>query len=138
MNSVLTAVFIILQGKVRFCQIGNVFYEHGIITITNTGSSYANIGLQSGADGWSVRFQSTKTSYEYQYLCNVGEYQFTGTTNPSAVVGRSGSVFIPENASSTEPVNGAIGADEDSNDNTLETVLTSVASVWSFSFEKYE
>ena len=25
--------------------IGNVFYEHGIITITNTGSSYANIGL---------------------------------------------------------------------------------------------
>tara|TARA_R110002020_G_scaffold29919_2_gene94452 strand:+ start:216 stop:1325 length:1110 start_codon:yes stop_codon:yes gene_type:complete len=78
--------------------IGNVFYEHGIISITNTGSRYTSVGLGTGADGWSVRFQATKTSYEYQYQCNVGEYQFTGTTNPSTVVGRSGSIIIPADA----------------------------------------
>ena len=78
--------------------IGNVFYEHGIVTITNTGSRYTSVGLGTGGDGWSVRFQATKTAYEYQYLCNVGEYQFTGTTNPSVVTGRSGSIYIPENA----------------------------------------
>ena len=67
--------------------IGNVFYEHGIVTITNTGSRYTSVGLGTGGDGWSVRFQATKTSYEYQYQCNVAEYQFNGTTNPSVVVG---------------------------------------------------
>jgi hypothetical protein len=77
--------------------VGNVFYEHGIITITDTGS-YTDTGIGTGGDGWSVRFQATKTAYEYQYLCNVGEYQFTGTTNPSVVTGRSGSIYIPENA----------------------------------------
>ena len=78
--------------------IGNVFYEHGIIAITNTGSSYANIGLGTGGDGWSVQFQASKTAYEYQYMCHVSEYQYNGTTNPSAVIGRSGSITIPEGA----------------------------------------
>jgi len=77
--------------------VGNVFYEHGIVTITDTGS-YANVGLGTGGDGWSVKFQATKTSNEYEYLCNVDEYQFTGTTNPSAIVGRSGSIQIPQGA----------------------------------------
>jgi len=78
--------------------IGNIFYEHGIVAITNTGSSYTNIGLGTGGDGWSIRFQATKTSTEYEYLCSVDEYQFTGTTNPSTVVGRSGSIQIPQGA----------------------------------------
>jgi len=77
--------------------VGNVFYEHGIVTITDTGS-YANVGLGTGGDGWSVKFQATKTSNEYEYLCHIDEYQFTGTTNPSAVVGRSGSIQIPQGA----------------------------------------
>ncbi len=89
--------------------IGNVFYEHGIIAITNTGSRYTSVGLGTGGDGWSVRFQATKTSYEYQYLCNVEEYQFNGTTNPSVVVGRSGSITIPESARYN--YNGKFGTD---------------------------
>ena len=92
-----------LSGSV----IGNVFYEHGIITITDTGSAYISASLgdgtlpsgqYAGSDGFSVRFQATKTAYEYEYTCHVNEYQFTGTTNPSAVVGRSGSIFVPPNA----------------------------------------
>ena len=87
--------------------VGNVFYEHGLITITDTGSLYISCSLgtgslpagqYSGDDGFSVRFQATKTSYEYEYTCHVSPYEFNGTTNPSVVVGRSGSIFIPENA----------------------------------------
>jgi len=74
--------------------VGNVFYEHGIVTITDTGS-YNNVGIRTGGDGWSVKFQATKTSTEYEYQCQIDEYQFNGTTNPSVVVGRSGSIFIP-------------------------------------------
>ena len=77
--------------------IGNVFYEHGIVTITDTGSYY-NVGLGTGADGFSVQFQATKTSTEYEYMCHVEEYQFNGTTNPSVVVGRMGSIQIPQGA----------------------------------------
>ena len=92
-----------LSGSV----IGNVFYEHGIITITDTGSAYnscslgiggSQAGQYAGSDGFSVQFQATKTAYEYEYLCHIDEYQFTGTTNPSAVVGRSGSIQIPQGA----------------------------------------
>jgi len=77
--------------------VGNVFYEHGIVTITDTGS-YTDVGLGNGSNGWSIRYKATKTAYEYQYLCNVGEYQFNGTVNPSAVIGRSGSIYIPQGA----------------------------------------
>jgi len=31
-------------------------------------------------------------------MCHIDEYQYTGTTNPSVVVGRSGSIFVPEGA----------------------------------------
>ena len=31
--------------------VGNVFYEHGIVTITDTGS-YTDVGLGTGVDGW--------------------------------------------------------------------------------------
>jgi hypothetical protein len=75
--------------------VGNVFYEHGIIALTNRNAIYTGSGLGTGADGFSVQFQATKTSTEYEYQCQIDEYQFNGTTNPSVVVGRSGSIFIP-------------------------------------------
>jgi hypothetical protein len=87
--------------------VGNVFYEHGLITITDTGSLYISCSLgtgslpagqYSGDDGFSLKFQATKTSYEYQYMCHIFPYEFNGSTNPSVVVGRSGSIFLPEGA----------------------------------------
>jgi hypothetical protein len=101
--------------------IGNVFYEHGIITVTDTGSRYTSVGLGTGGDGWSVRFQATKTSYEYQYQCNIAEYQFTGTTNPSAVIGRSGSIAVP--AGSRYNYNGKFEADEAQYESAFDLVM---------------
>ena len=39
-----------------------------------------------------------RTACEYEYMCHVAEYQFNGTTNPSVVVGRMGSIQIPQGA----------------------------------------
>ena len=84
--------------------IGNIFYEHGLLTITDTGSFYGNIAIGSssagtgtydGTDGFSLTFQASKTSFEYEYLCHTGEYEFNYSTNPSLVEGRSGSIDIP-------------------------------------------
>jgi len=78
--------------------VGNVFYEHGIIALTNRNAIYTGSGLGTGADGFSVQFQATNTACEHEYMCHVEEYQFNGTTNPSIVVGRSGSIQIPQGA----------------------------------------
>jgi|TARA_R110000851_G_scaffold11319_1_gene39789 hypothetical protein len=78
--------------------IGNIFYEHGIVAITNTGSQYIDVGTGTGGNGWEMEFNSTKTSYEYSYLCNISEYQFNSTTNPSTVVDRYGSVNVTQEA----------------------------------------
>lgn len=78
--------------------IGNIFYEHGIVAITNTGSQYIDVGTKDGGNGWEIEFQATKTSHEYSYLCNVGEYQFNSTTNPSTVLNRFGSVNVTQEA----------------------------------------
>ena len=74
--------------------VGNVFYDQGIITVTDTGSRYTNVGLLSGSDGWDLEFQGTKTRREYEFLCNVQEYEYNGTDNISATVGYSGSQLI--------------------------------------------
>ena len=109
--------------------VGNVFYEHGIVTITDTGS-YANVGLGTGGDGWSVKFQATKTSTEYEYQCQIDEYQFNGTTNPSVVVGRSGSIFIP--AGSKYISNGSLETPEYLD--TIDLVLPAASSSYELSY----
>jgi len=119
--------------------VGNVFYEHGIITITDTGSLYISCSLGSGSlpagqytgnDGFSVTFQATKTSYEYEYVCHVGEFQFTGTTNPSVVVGRSGSIYIPQGAKYIYDGN----MEDPQYENTIDLVLPPASSSYDLSY----
>ena len=71
--------------------VGNVFYDHGIIVITDTGS-YSNVGIETGSNGFSLQFDSTQTIYEREYVCSVGEGEFQHTTNRSLKIGQSGSV----------------------------------------------
>lgn len=76
-------------------QIGNVFYSHGILAITNSGS-YNQVGLGEGTDGFEVDFQSTHTIYEHEYNCIVGENEFNRSINISATLGYSGSITVLE------------------------------------------
>ena len=90
------------NGKFDFTQItdttgsvvGNVFYEHGIIVMTDTGSKYIDVGQKEGTDGFSLRYKAQQTIREYEYTCVVGENEFNGTMNITATKERSGSISV--------------------------------------------
>ena len=71
--------------------VGNIFYDDGLIVITDTGS-YSNVGLGEGTDGFSLTFDSTQTIYEREYSCRIGENEFQHTNNRSLKSGYSSSV----------------------------------------------
>jgi|TARA_Y100000310_G_scaffold36717_1_gene34579 hypothetical protein len=77
--------------------VGNVFYDDGLIVITDTGS-YSRVGANSGSNGFTVKFNATETIYEREYTCRLGENEFLGTTNNSLKVGYSSSYATPGSA----------------------------------------
>jgi hypothetical protein len=79
--------------------VGNVFYEHGIITITDTGS-YESVGLGFGGDGYSVDFRGTHEIIEHEYVTTVLPGEFGSTTNISVSENRSGSITVLEGSPS--------------------------------------
>ena len=80
--------------------LGNVFYNDGVIVITETGS-YATVGTGKGSDGFSLKFESSQTIYEREYVCKVDESEFQHTTNRSLKVDQSGSVAFSGSAFSS-------------------------------------
>jgi len=78
--------------------VGIVNYSQGLIMITDTGSyqnSGLNSGSRSGALGWKVQFDSTKTINQYEYFCTVGEGKGNWTQNISITEGRKGTEVLP-------------------------------------------
>tara|TARA_B110000858_G_scaffold52653_1_gene61054 strand:- start:2130 stop:5306 length:3177 start_codon:yes stop_codon:yes gene_type:complete len=77
--------------------VGNVFYEHGIIALTNTnfprywsGSLHtgtANVGNDSTAlfsDNYRLQLKNTRELYEQSIKCHTKASDFNLTTNPTA------------------------------------------------------
>ncbi len=62
--------------------IGNVFYSHGIITITRDVDTSR---LDMIDYDWQLNYQSTNTIYENEILLVVDEDEFNTSTNPTAV-----------------------------------------------------
>ncbi len=91
-------------------QVGNVFYEHGVMVITDTGS-YKNVGLGTGHE---LKYKATHTNYEYEYMVNAAVGEYNATTNVSATFQRSGSQTLPKGTISMsafmppgdQPING--------------------------------
>jgi hypothetical protein len=76
---------------------GNVFYGQGLIVMTKsiTSESYQD---------FNIKFKSTQTIYEREIFLTVTEYEANTSTNPSAVVDLSGSLFVKKTfQSSTDP-----------------------------------
>lgn len=65
--------------------VGNVFYQHGFITCTHTGSYYSSSFLQTGSNGFTVEFESTRTLYERELIIQILPGEFNISTNPTAV-----------------------------------------------------
>jgi len=74
--------------------VGNIFYEHGVLAVTSTGSRYIDIGSSTGTDGFRLKYKAQVTINEYEYTCVIGESEFTGTTNISATFEKSGSMNL--------------------------------------------
>ena len=71
-------------------QVGNAFYEHGVMVITDTGSLW-NAGTDTGHD---LKYKSTQTIYEYEYIVTLEPNEYNATTNISTTFERSGSISI--------------------------------------------
>ena len=74
--------------------VGNVFYEHGLLVFTNTGSRFIDIGTKTGTDGYSLKYKSQITIREHSYTCVIGEGEMNGTNNISVTKERSGSISV--------------------------------------------
>jgi hypothetical protein len=83
--------FTFLPEEASGIKIGNVFYNHGLVTLTRN----SDIRL---INTWDLTFKSTETIYEHEYLLIVNESDYNVSTNPSAVksVGGSYETFIDD------------------------------------------
>jgi hypothetical protein len=70
--------FTFLPEDASGIRIGNVFYNHGLVTITRN----SDIRL---INNWDLTFKSTETIYEHEYLLIVNESDYNVSTNPTAV-----------------------------------------------------
>lgn len=59
--------------------VGNIFYNQGIIVITNNSDNVIS-------SSWELNYKSTETIYEHEYLLIVNEDEFNVSQNPSAVI----------------------------------------------------
>tara|TARA_Y100001963_G_scaffold26354_1_gene35870 strand:- start:4454 stop:5461 length:1008 start_codon:yes stop_codon:yes gene_type:complete len=74
-------------------QVGNAIYQHGLLIITDTGS-LVNAGTDGG--GHELRYKSTQTHYEYEYIVRAEPNEFNLTANKSVTSGLSGSLTLAE------------------------------------------
>lgn len=83
---------------------GNVFYDEGIIVITDPRPKYKNAMLGrtgnldfSGSNhSWDLTFKSTQTIYEHSILCKIRPQDFNMTLNPSIRVNDTVESSVPK------------------------------------------
>ena len=87
--------------------VGNIFYDLGVVTVTETGSwsgsvNYMDIGNTTSDDSktyryWDFRYESTVPMYTSEYTITVKAGQFNSTLNNSSIANTStSSNFITE------------------------------------------
>ena len=55
--------------------VGNIFYNDGLVVITDTGS-YSSVGTHNGSNGFTIKFNSSQTIYEREYICILMKMNF--------------------------------------------------------------
>ena len=64
-------------------KVGNVFYHHGIITLTGTSTRYMQGTNSSTFADCDIIFDNSHQIVEHEYTCNVKEQEFGFTLNPT-------------------------------------------------------
>ena len=63
--------------------VGNVFYTHGIMTITHPDSTYDDVGQGIGANGFTLTHRATQEHVENEIICIINKGEFNMSTNPT-------------------------------------------------------
>lgn len=71
-------------------QVGNIFYEHGIAVVNNSGS-YGDVGFGTGYD---IKYKATHRHYEHLYEVMVPANNFNTSMNVSITKDYSGSITL--------------------------------------------
>jgi hypothetical protein len=72
-------------------RIGNVFYGHGIMCVSDPRPKYKNVFLgktgnydyDSGKNGFTLKFRSTVTYWQHEVICKIRKNEFNFTQNVS-------------------------------------------------------
>jgi hypothetical protein len=92
--------------------VGNVFYEHGIIVVSDPRAKYGTAEYKTFNDrlynyisavtqsayinDFSLEYNSTLTLYEYEFICNLKEDEFNFTSNPTIRLDNNPNSEIPK------------------------------------------
>ena len=94
-NSASFAVPVNSSAKTPINVIGNVFYEHGIITITAPSEPLATYQYQDIKNNdFQLEFNSTKEISEHIYLCQILDSEFSITQNRTILEPASSSLGV--------------------------------------------
>ena len=86
-------------------RVGNVFYDEGIITVSDPRPKYANafLGKDGNFDyyvtdyGFEGKFKSQVTFYEHEIICKIRKHEFNFTQNPTIRRDREKDTSLIEN-----------------------------------------
>jgi hypothetical protein len=86
-------------------RVGNVFYNEGIMTISDPRPKYANafLGKEGNFDyyvtdyGFEGKFKSQVTFYEHEIICKLRKHEFNFTQNPTIRTNREKETSLIEN-----------------------------------------
>ena len=70
-------------------EVGNIFYSQGLLALTDTGSYARDV------TGFTLKYQSTQTHYEYEYRVTAKPFEFNTSTNISLTPDRAGTLTLP-------------------------------------------
>ena len=73
--------------------VGNVFYSHGILVITNLSGSYSDLLLGTGGNGFIFNYKSTKNIEEHDIVITAKASEFNMSFNPSLQSGLRNDTF---------------------------------------------
>ena len=77
-------------------EIGNVFYEQGLLVVSDTGS-YKDIGKQGNP--FTLKHKATHTIHEHEYILHSKRNEFNRSSNISVTTNRTGFIRYAQTAS---------------------------------------
>ena len=77
-------------------EVGNVFYEQGLLVVSDTGS-YKDIGKQGNP--FTLKHKATHTIHEHEYILHSKRNEFNRSSNISVTTNRTGFIRYAQTAS---------------------------------------